>query len=334
MKNPHYIKLWFIALLTFLGASAALAAETPLNPPGGTAFNHYLTLLVAALVFAYAFWPRCGGKACAGSGTKRPPFWKSFTSSVKPSQDVNMIDIKPTTTLARLSLPYKVLFTGFLLVIGVGLMMAGAQIMLTHGQADGKPGVSVDDIVYSYYGNRSGSKLESMLNGAMKEMAPEEVRFELIQWARDDAPIEKWASRIQPLLEKHCVACHNAESPQPNFTKLEVVQKIAEVDQGASIATLTRVSHIHLFGISFIFLFVGWIFGMAEFDLRWKIILISTPFAFLIVDVLSWWLTKYFPVFAWLTMIGGFGYSLASTVMIFTSLAQMWLPQWTQREPT
>jgi hypothetical protein len=26
-------------------------------------------------------------------------------------------------------------------------------------------------------------------------------------------------------------------------------------------------------------------------------------------------------------MIGGFGYSLASTVMIFTSLVQMWMPE-------
>jgi hypothetical protein len=33
--------------------------------------------------------------------------------------------------------------------------MAGAQIMLTHGQSDGKPGLSIDDVVYSYYGNPS-----------------------------------------------------------------------------------------------------------------------------------------------------------------------------------
>jgi hypothetical protein len=105
------------------------------------------------------------------------------------------------------------------------------------------------------------------------------------------------------------------------------VKKVAAVDEGVSVAALTRVSHIHLFGISFIFLFVGWIFAMAEYPKDWKLILISTPFAFLIMDVLSWWLTKYIPGFAWLTMIGGFGYSLASTVMIFTSLVQMWLPQ-------
>lgn len=236
------------------------------------------------------------------------------------------------TTLERLTMAYKVLFTGFLLVIGVGLMMAGAQIMLTHGMADGKMGLSINDIVYSYHGNRSGSKLESMLNGQMKAMAPDEVRFEIIQWARDEAPVDEWNKKIQPLFQKYCLSCHNADSGLPNFTQLELVKKVAAVDEGASVGSLTRVSHIHLFGIAFIFLFVGWIFGLAEFPGRWKLILIATPFAFLIVDVLSWWLTKYHPVFAWLTMLGGIGYSLASTMMIFTALGQMWLPraQWPQ----
>lgn len=235
------------------------------------------------------------------------------------------------TSLARLPESYRVLFTGFLLVIGVGLMMAGAQIMLTHGKADGKPGLSIDDIVYSYYGNRTGSKLETMLNGAMEPMAPDDVRFTLIQWARDGAPVTDWSGKIEPIIQHHCASCHNESSALPNLTKLEVMVKEAEIDQGASIGSLTRVSHIHLFGIAFIFLYVGWIFGLAEFrSKRWKVILIATPFVFLILDVLSWWLTKFSPIFAWLTMLGGFGYSVASTVMIFSSLGQMWLPreQW------
>ena len=242
-----------------------------------------------------------------------------------------MIETKQTTTLGRLPIHYRVLFTGFLLVIGIGLMMAGAQIMLTHGMADGKPGLSKEDIVYSYYGNRSGSKLEAALTGKMKSKAPDDVRFTLIQWARDEAPMSQW-DKIGPLLQKHCSACHDEESGLVQVAKPEVARQLAEVDHGASISGLTRVSHIHLFGISFIFMFVGWIFAMSQFNQRWKLILIATPFVFLIVDILSWWLTKFWPEFAWLTMIGGFGYSLASTVMIMTSLAQMWLPRWTDED--
>ena len=58
-----------------------------------------------------------------------------------------MIGIKDDLTLGTLSLTYRILFTGFLLVMGLGLCMAGAQIMLTHGLADGKAGLSMDDIV-------------------------------------------------------------------------------------------------------------------------------------------------------------------------------------------
>ncbi len=235
------------------------------------------------------------------------------------------------TTLGRLPLQFKVLFTGFLVAIGAGLLMAGLQIMLTHGMADGKIGLSVTDVVYSYYGNRSGSTLEFMLNGQMKPMAPDDARFELIEWAQDGAPADQWAPKIKPLVNQYCVSCHNSESAQPDFTKLENLQEAAEVDQGATIDTLTRVSHIHLFGIAFIFMFVGWIFAFAEFPRRWQALLIAIPFAFLIADIFSWWMTKFYPGFAWLTIIGGICYSLASTVMIFTALAQMWLPRWTRQ---
>ncbi len=52
-----------------------------------------------------------------------------------------------------------------------------------------------------------------------------------------------------------------------------------------------------------------------------KSILIFTPFAFLLVDVMSWWLTKWYPGFAIFTIIGGVGYSLASTIMLLGTLA-------------
>ena len=241
-----------------------------------------------------------------------------------------MIEPNDTLTLGKLSLTYRVLFTGYLLVVGLGLCMAGAQIMLTHGMADGKPGLSMNDIVYSYYGNRSGSKLEAALTGKMKDKAPAEVNFTLIKWARDGAPYAEWDT-VKPLIEKNCGTCHDAESGLPEVVKPDVAKTLAEVDHGASIATLTRVSHIHLFGISFIFLFVGWIFGMAEFNQRWKLILIATPFAFLVLDVASWWLTKFWPSCAWITMVGGIGYSVAAMVMFATSFAQMWLPRWTKK---
>jgi len=228
-------------------------------------------------------------------------------------------------TLCELSLPVKTLFTGYLLAIGLGLLMAGVQIMLTHGMADGKFGLSVDDIVYSYYGDRTGSKLEAKLNGSMKDNAPPEVRLAMIKWARAGAPESEWESNIKPKVTQYCAPCHANMPGVENISEKDGMYKVVKVNEGASISTLTRVSHIHLFGIAFIFFMVGWIFTYATgFSKMMHGILIFTPFAFLILDVLSWWLTKLNPNFAWLVIIGGFGYSLASTVMIFTSLYQLW----------
>ncbi len=231
--------------------------------------------------------------------------------------------------LANLPLPVKSLFTGYLLVIGLGLLMAGAQILLTHGMADGKFGLSVDDIVYSYHGNHDGenaSKLEAKLHGSMKENAPPEARLAMIKWVRAGAPESEWETTIKPLVNQYCIACHANMPGLPNIGEKDIMLKMAAVDHGVSIASLTRVSHIHLFGIAFIFFFVGWIFSFATGFSTWvKSFLIFTPFAFLIADVAAWWLTKLEPGFAWLVIIGGFGYSLASTVMIFSSLYQMWV---------
>ena len=218
----------------------------------------------------------------------------------------------------------KALFTGYLLAAGLGLCMAGLQIMLTHGMADGKPGLSVDDIVYSYYGDRNGSRLESKLNGSMKDMGTPESHIDIIKWVRNGAPEAEWEPHFKEVFAQNCVMCHSVTPGIPDFTKFEEAKKVAEVNMGASIQSLTRVSHIHLFGISFIFFFVGFIFSFAVGVPRWlKMLAIFTPFAFLIIDIFSWWMTKWNPAFAWLTIIGGIGYSAASTFMWFTSIYQM-----------
>ncbi len=82
-----------------------------------------------------------------------------------------------------------------------------------------------------------------------------------------------------------------------------------------------------MFGIAFIFFFIGWIFSFATKVPTWlRVWAIGMPFAFLCIDIMSWWLTKFYPVFAYLTIVAGVGYALASGFMITTSLYQMWLP--------
>ncbi len=229
-------------------------------------------------------------------------------------------------TLPWMKLSVKSLFTGYLLVIGIGILMAVLQILLTHGMADGKFGVSVDDIVYSYHGNKNSSKIESKLNGSMKDKASSLERATLIRWARDGAKREEWESKIKPIVDQKCIMCHSAIPGLQSFQTYEEIAKTAKTDKGASVDSLTRVSHIHLFGIAFIFIFVGYIFSFAQgLSEKFKAIVIFIPFAFLIIDISSWWITTIYPSFAWFTIIGGFGYMSAFAIMWFVSMYQMWI---------
>lgn len=228
--------------------------------------------------------------------------------------------------LKELDTPLKVLFTGYLSSVAIGYLVALIQILFTHGMADGKFGLSVDDIVYSYYGNRSGTVLETQLNGSMKENASEKERFAIIQWVRDGADKDDYVDDgIEKIVKDRCVMCHNKESSLPNFADFNVIKELTKEDEGATFGSLTRVSHIHLFGIGFIFMFVGLIFSFCETStVKYKCIAIGMPYIFLLVDIISWWLTKLNPMFALLVIIAGAGMAISFLYMWSISVLEMW----------
>ncbi len=223
----------------------------------------------------------------------------------------------------------KALFSGYLVVVAVGYLMALVQIQLTHGLADGEYGLSVDDIVYSYYGNRSSSLLENKLHGSMKAMATDEERGQIIAWIHSGASEDSFEeSGVEEIFDEKCVVCHSEETgmPIPDYTFFENIKERALVDEGASFSSLARVSHIHLFGISFIFMFVGLIFSLATgVPKALKVTVISMPYVFLLVDIAAWWLTKLNPNFAWLVIIAGGTMAFSFATMWTVSMYEMWI---------
>jgi hypothetical protein len=74
---------------------------------------------------------------------------------------------------------------------------------------------------------------------------------------------QRWKNEIQPIILKRCASCHTSIPALPNLTKFGVIKGLAITDGAVDISSLTRISHIHLFGIAFIFFFVGLIFSLA-----------------------------------------------------------------------
>jgi hypothetical protein len=228
--------------------------------------------------------------------------------------------------LPSLGFSLKTLLSSYLIVIGFGALLASAQLLMTHGMADGKFGLSIDDIVYSYHGDPKYSKIELKLNGSMKDKAPQKERMKIIKWIHNGVSGEEWHQEIKAIFDSRCISCHSTIPGLPDFTKLEQVLAVAEHSKGISASTLTRVSHIHIFAIAFIFFFNGLIFSLSVGINRWfKALMISLPFFCLIFDIFSWWLTKINPEFAWITMISGISYSVISAYTWTVSMYQMWI---------
>jgi hypothetical protein len=90
-------------------------------------------------------------------------------------------------------------------------------------------------------------------------------------------------------------------------------------------ATLVRVSHIHLFGITFIFFLVGVMFSHAYVRPVWfKCTVVALPFLGITVDVMSWYLIKVFHPFVYVEILAGMVLAGCFAFMWLVSLYQMW----------
>jgi hypothetical protein len=226
-----------------------------------------------------------------------------------------------------LPMSVRVLYTMVLLVFGIGYLFAMIQVWEAHSGRDGDPMISGRDLMIAYGGNPEGSKMESALRGPMADMLPPEKKSVVFDWLHDKAPREAFDSRINPIMQEHCVACHNtgANPHLPDLTSYEGVAKVAVIDTGMTIATLVRVSHIHLFSITFIFFIVGYIFTHAYLRPAWvKCVLVAAPFLMLITDVASWYLTKLWAGFAWVVIGSGAVMGVSFTAMWLISMYQIW----------
>ncbi len=221
----------------------------------------------------------------------------------------------------------RTLYTGALIVLGTGYLFAMVYIFESHAGRDGDPMLSVRDLIIAYSGSKADTRLETALKGPMAGMLPAEERNVIIAWVRAGASEDEYKSKILPLVQQRCATCHGGSNPHiPTLTEFSQMNKMTQMDHGMDVFTLVRVSHIHLFGITFIFFIVGSIFCHAYVRPLWlKCIILITPFFAILADIFSWYLTKIFEGFAWVVMISGAFMGLAFAIMILTSLYQIWL---------
>ncbi|MFZ2724911.1 MAG: hypothetical protein WAX77_01530 [Methylococcaceae bacterium] len=230
------------------------------------------------------------------------------------------------TRFRDISISERILNTVFLLTIGLGYLAALANMYYTHQGLDGKAGLSVEDVVISYYGSTTQTRLGTAIKGIMlPNLRYKTDKDVILEWINSGASEPDYNDKIAPILERDCIICHTP-SVNPSLPDLSNYKGVAEVARpgGATIPTLVRVSHIHLFGIAFILFFIGKIFLLCDINVYLKRIAVVIPFAAMLLDVISWFITKSIPQFAYVVIFSGALMGLSMGLQILLSIYQMW----------
>lgn len=233
------------------------------------------------------------------------------------------------------SVSERILNSLFLLSVGLGYLFSLGQVYVTHQGRDGQPGLSIADIAVAYHGSPEQTRLAAAINGPMAgNLKSPEDKTVILGWIDSGASQAIYETQVAPILKRDCLGCHSPTSGMnvPPLTRYDEVVKLTEADRGASIPSLIRVSHIHLFGIAFILFFVGKLFVLCDMPVWLKRLTIGIPFLSMLTDILAWYLTRETPNFAYLLVLSGALLGLSLNFQVWLSLYQMWMPsQWDQR---
>lgn len=225
-----------------------------------------------------------------------------------------------------ISVSERILNTAFLLTIGIGYLVALANMYYTHQGRDGKPGLSIDDVMIAYHGSHDQTRLGSAIKGIMEpNLKYKSDKDVILRWIQNGAKEAEFNESIAPILNRDCITCHTpAINPSlPDLTNYPGVVQVAH-SSGATLPFLIRVSHIHLFGIAFILYFIGKIFLLCDLNVIVKRTAVVIPFAAMLLDVISWFITKSFPAFAYVVVASGALMGLSMGMQIVVSIYQMW----------
>lgn len=95
--------------------------------------------------------------------------------------------------------------------------------------------------------------------------------------------------------------------------------------KGEQFVWLLKWTHIHLFGMNMIFIFLGVITFMLDVGSRFRTWLIVLPFAGVLIDIVAMWLKAFVsPVFFWLHIPGGGAFGFVFVYVLLRALWALW----------
>jgi hypothetical protein len=220
-------------------------------------------------------------------------------------------------TLSRLPTPARVLFTAIIVVMGIAMSGALAQIIVHDilptfftgpGMAEHGTAAAPEPATGAGTGGRGDLFSD---NGAAGEGKPEAP-------ARGD-------------LLGSAVAGKDVSSPNPRgdlFGEGAVPAPAMSpmLMENKQFVWLLKWTHIHLFGMSMIFIFMGTVTVFLDMSATARSWLVALPFAGILADIAAMWLKTYVsPAFFWLHIPGGGLFGIIFLFVSLRGLGELWL---------
>jgi hypothetical protein len=172
-------------------------------------------------------------------------------------------------------------------------LVSGVILTMALAMAGAMGQIIVHDIIPTFF---SSSKMEHRGNESMPELeqTPED--------ATDDSRGDLFA---EELTEK--------ETEKPSILDSE------------QFVWLLKWTHIHLFGMNMIFIFLGAITLFLDLKIGLRTWLVVLPFIGVFIDIAAMWLKIYFsPIFFWLHIPGGGLFGAVFFIVTIRAMLEMW----------
>ena len=231
-------------------------------------------------------------------------------------------------SLKEIPFTARIGITFFLVLAGISYLMGFFNILLTYSPVDQKPGLSLKDIEYSFYGKREGTKLEKAIDGGMKEYFADENEYNTTkEWLKAGAGEAEFNSKIKPIFDASCSSCHSAEAQVGQVVTVDYkdLAPLLQMDTGKSIGRLVSISHTHLFATLVVIFLLNMVFFYTAYPDGLKRFVSILSFSAIVLDIGSWWLAKLAPFFAVFVIIGGLTLAISFLLLTVLPLYEIWL---------
>ncbi len=215
-------------------------------------------------------------------------------------------DISNRFNFSSLALHWKLLVSGFVILLGVGYLTAALNAALSVGLSA--------DAIADHYGDKSLSQAEHAMF--------EKQGFVEEEFSLDDMEDEESGSMSMD----HDMSGMNMDDMAMNGAS--EMHKVMSTDDSLPPQLLVQLAHIHLLGFSFILIAVGALTCLTRMSGGVKSVLVTTLFFSFLGDMAGLNLTRFVSSnFAWMTMVAGTLIGVCLAIMILRILWEMWGPR-------